>query len=406
MKMTTQFILLVYTAIFAIGCAPIIDEEEPRVEPADSETERVVAIEGSTSEAGGAIAAAFDQFVDEMTQTSQIPGTAVALIYEDEVVLLKGYGFRDVENRLPATPDTLFHIASTQKSMTAMLVATLVDEGVVDWDTPLVEVAPDFTLGTGGDTISLRHLLSMSSGIPDTAEDDFYEEGYEESADSMWPLLAATDPLAAPGEQFSYSNISSSMAGYAAVLALNPDATDLDTTYGELLFERVIRPIGMDTAAFSIDDARKSPNYGKSYILDGDDLVEAEPEDFAGDTMTPSGVLKVSAADMALYIQTQLNQGIAPNGKQVVSAENMTEMWEPQITDDDDEWYALGWGGTEYDGVTLVYHEGSFDNYESVIGFVPELALGFVVLTNASDVAEDLIADTPWFLLDTALEMR
>ena len=386
------FLIFVGVLMYTAGCEP--------VENFDSDNTQI------ESDVGAAIAVEFDRFVAEMTQEAEIPGTAVALIYEDELVLLKGYGFRDIEEQLPVTSDTLFHIASTQKSMTAMLVATLVDEGVVDWETPLVEIAPDFTLGNGGDSINLRHLLSMSSGIPDTAEDEFYDRGYEETAFSMWPLLASTEPLGAPGEVYSYSNISSSMAGYAAVLALNPDSADLDAAYGDLLFERVIRPIGMETAVFSVDDARKSPHYGKSYELDGTDLVEAASYDMAGETLTPSGVLKVSASDMALYIQTQLNQGVAPNGQRIVSAENMTAMWEPQIMDEDEEWYALGWGGTEYEGVTLVYHEGSYDNYESVIGFVPELALGFVVLTNASDVATDLIGDAPWFLVDTVLDSQ
>ncbi|MEM8859647.1 MAG: serine hydrolase domain-containing protein [Chloroflexota bacterium] len=381
--------LLAVTLIFITSCGAIDDAPD-----ADQNV-------GS----GTALADEFDQFVAEMVDESQIPGTAVALIQNGEVVLLKGYGFRDLENQLPATPDTLFHIASTQKSMTAMLVATLVDDGIVNWDTPLVEITLDFALGSGGESITLRHLLSMSSGIPDSAEDDFYDQGYEESATSIWPLLADTDPLGAPGEVFSYSNISSSMAGYAAVLALEPDAADLDVAYGELFFERVVRPIGMESAAFSVVEASQSRNYGKSYILDGNDFVEAEREDIDGDTLTPSGVIKASAAEMALYIQTQLNEGMAPNGTRIVSAENMRAMLEPQI-EDDDEAYALGWGVAEYEGVILNFHEGSYDNYESVIGFVPELGIGFVVLTNSIDAAVDLIAEAPWFVVETALDLR
>ncbi len=385
--------------VFLAACEPI-DNALPKVESDQPDT----IIE--TDSIAEKLAFEFDQYVAGQVYNDEIPGAAAALIYEGEIVLLKGYGFRDLQNQFPATPDTLFHIASTQKSMTAMLIATLVDDGIVEWDTPLVEISPEFELGGGGESITLRHLLSMSSGIPDTAEDDFYEQGYEENAFGMWPLLASTEPLGEPGEVFSYSNISSSMAGYAAVLATNPDAANLDEAFGELLFERVIRPIGMDSAVFSVEDARKSSNYGKSYVLEGDELIEAETEDFATDTMTPSGVVKASAADMALYIQTQLNQGVAPNGERVVSAENMTEMWEPQFGDGGGDGYALGWSVIKYISFTLIYHEGSFDNYESVIGFVPEFDVGFVVLTNASDVAADLIANAPWVVVDTAGDLR
>ena len=354
---------------------------------------------------GGELAMGFDRYVTEMMAETGVPGAAVAVVYQGDVVLLKGYGWRDVANGLPVTPDTLFHIASTQKSMTAMLVATLVDEGVVAWDTPFREISPEFSLNGGGETITLRHLLSMSSGIPASSEDDFYDFGYGESADSLWPLLAETEPLGVPGEVFSYSNISSSMAGYGAVLALDPDAPDLDVAYGGLLFERVVRPIGMETAAFTVAEASQNPNYGKSYALDRGELVEAEPFDIDGETLTPSGVLKVSAAEMILYIQTHLNKGVAPNGTRIVSAENTTAMWVSQI-DDEGDGYALGWGVADYDGVTLISHEGSYDNYESVIGFVPELDLGFVVLTNGSDVAVDLIEDAPWELVDVVLDLE
>lgn len=407
MKLKLLFVLIAALIASAVGCTP---SDDARLEDAiaNAEFQEISEIENDgavSSDSGTVIAEEFDQFVTEMAAESTIPGTAVAVLYKGETILLQGYGFRDIENQLPATPDTLFHIGSTQKSMTAMLLATLVDDGTVTWDTPFVEIAPDFTLGGGGDTITLRHLLSMSSGIPDTAEDVMYEEGYDDSAWSMWPLLADTQPLGVPGEVFSYSNVSSSMAGYAAVLALSPEAENLDDAYRELLFARIINPIGMDSAAFYVRDASQNPNYGKSYELDGDEVVEAEPFDIDGETLTPSGVLKASAADMALYVQTHLNKGVAPNGTRVVSAENTTAMWQGQIIDDGEDWYALGWSATEYEGVTLVSHEGSYDNYLSVIGLVPELELGFVVLTNSEAAAEDLISEAPWFLVDTVLEL-
>ena len=339
----------------------------------------------------------YDQFIEDVVQDQLIPGAAVAVVYQGEIVYAKGFGWRDVENKLPVTTDTLFHIGSTNKSMTAMLVATLVDEGLFTWDTPIVEVYPAFTLSGATDTVTFRHLLSMSSGISADSEDDF-DVDYG-TAEELFDFVQDIDLLAPPGETFSYSNISASLAGYLAVLMANDNAGSLYEGYADLLTERVLRPVGMETAVVSLDDALKNPNYGKSYILSRNQWVEAEPADFVGDPFAPSGIVKASVMEMAFYIQTHLNQGTAPNGNQVVSAENMKVLWEPQL-----ENYALGWDVSPYNGVEVISHEGAFDSYLSIIGFVPELELGYVILTNSEDTGEALLTDSPPYLIDQLLQ--
>ena len=98
---------------------------------------------------------------------------------------------------------------------------------------------------------------------------------------------------------------------------------------------------------------------------------------------------------MALYISTYLNQGVAPNGTRVVSAENMAVMVEPYLED-----YALGWENKSYEDIQVISHEGSFDNYLSIIGFSPDEELGFVILANTADAAETLIEEAPQMLFD------
>ena len=119
----------------------------------------------------------FVNWVEERQEEDNIPGVAIALVSSqgEEIVLTQGFGHRDLENQLPVTPETLFHIGSTHKSMTAFLIATLVDEGIVDWDTSAIEIYPKFELAEANATenVTLRHLLSMRSGIPDQAEDEF-----------------------------------------------------------------------------------------------------------------------------------------------------------------------------------------------------------------------------------------
>ena len=336
--------------------------------------------------------ASLTAYIEENMENEGLTGAAVAIIYADEILFAEGFGYRDVSAGLPVTADTLFHIGSTNKSMTAMLTAILIDEGYFDWDTPVVEIYPDFELADAEitDTVTMRHLLSMQSGIPDYAEDDFDMDNG--SAEDLFSYIPTAPLDGYPGDQFSYSNISASLAGYLDVIAADYDSAGLYNGYANLLAEKVLKPIGMDTAVVRYSDAQNSANYGKSYYGDGS---PAEPEDFDGDPLAPSGVVKASVTDMAKYISTQLNEGVAPNGKRIVSATNLKETWQPLLED-----YGMGWQNSSYAGYDVISHEGSFDNYLSVIGFVPELDMGFVVLTNSEEAGGELIEGLPHYVID------
>ena len=203
-----------------------------------------------------------------------------------------------------------------------------------------------------------------------------------------------------PGDEFSYSNLSTSIAGYLGVLADGNMDDGLYDGYAALLKETVLEPIGMKTAVIRVSDAQSSPHYGKSYTLDQDgEPVEADPDDFDGDPLAPSGTVKANVHEMALYISTQLDRGQAPNGNQVVSEENLTETWKPDL-----ENYGMGWEVISYEGVDIITHEGSYDNYLSIIGFIPELDIGFVILTNSEEASGRMIQDSPYFLVDLLLD--
>jgi CubicO group peptidase (beta-lactamase class C family) len=132
-----------------------------------------------------------------------VPGAALALIKDDRIVLEKGYGFRDLQTHVPVTPATLFNIGSISKSFTALGIAQLVDQRLVDLDVPVIRYLPDLRLSDpqATQTVTLRQLLSHTSGLP---------------ADEQWPrqvpptrvgIVAefANMPISAPpGTRFQY----------------------------------------------------------------------------------------------------------------------------------------------------------------------------------------------------------
>jgi CubicO group peptidase (beta-lactamase class C family) len=338
----------------------------------------------------------FQDYLTARMDAEHIPGLAYALILPGSEIFAEGLGLRDMENKLPVTARTLFHIGSTQKSMNAMMIAAMVDLGYFDWDTHVADIFPNFELSSANYTgqVTMVHLLSMTSGIPDYAEDDLELDGASQA--DVLDAVAGTDLLFSPGGVFSYSNLSATVAGYAAGYAWTGKDVDLVGGYAEALIELVLEPIGMESASFSVSEARNSEDFSYAYVMpDGRNAERAESYDLDRDPLGPSGTLKISVLDMAKYVATQLNEGVAPNGNRVVSAENLRMTWEVQL-----EGYALGWDRVSYGNTAVIFHTGAFDNFVSVIGFLPDLDIGLVLLVNSEDAGYALSEDAIYDLVD------
>lgn len=341
----------------------------------------------------------FEQYIQKSMQSEHIPGLALAIVDHQGILAAKGFGVRNFETGAPVTVDTLFHIGSTHKSMTAMLIASLVDDGLFEWDTPLATLAPTFSFSDNQATqsVTMRHLLSMQAGIPAAAEDKL---DYDAPAEDVLTVASEAWLFARPGEKFEYSNLSASVAGYLGVLAAGYDEQGLYAGYAKLFEEKVLIPIGMTAATLSVHEAMADPNYSYSYSLSLFGKVRlSETYDIEGDPLAPAGSLKANVVEMGNYVSTHLNQGVAPNGNRVVSTENLAETWIPYM-----ENYAMGWDVFTYQGIDIISHTGAYDDYASVIGFIPEMDLGFVILLNSFEAGYDLVEAIPYVLTDLLLE--
>ncbi|NEO86769.1 MAG: beta-lactamase family protein [Spirulina sp. SIO3F2] len=339
-------------------------------------------------------------WVAEYQAADEIPGLAVALVYQDQVLLLEGMGSRDLAQELPVTPHTLFHIGSTHKSITALLAAIAVDRGLLAWEQPIVEFAPEFELRDPDATemVNMRHLLSMRSGISDDAVD--FDLAEIEALD-LFDQVADAELLGEPGGIFDYSNVSVSLGGYLVAFAAQSNMNTLEADHEALLTEWILDPIGMKDARLQLSDAQTSGDVALPYVWAGDRFVVAEREDFDDDPLSPSGGLKASINDMAAYLITQVQGGVAPDGSRIVSTSSLQATWQPRWGS-----YAMGWEQENYQGVVLLSHGGLYDNFLSIIGIVPEYELGFVVLTNSSDAAEGLIGGVAHQVVELTQELE
>jgi CubicO group peptidase (beta-lactamase class C family) len=335
----------------------------------------------------------FDDALRAAMQTFGVPGAAVAVVNAEGTLHSTTFGVRDRASGAPVTPRTLFQVGSTTKSMTALLVATFVDEGLLGWDQPVAEVWPAFRAPTEELTrrLRVRDLLGMDSGLGEPASMEAgLHFGYP-TAPELLRSVAFLPVLGPPGTIYIYNNSVFAAGGYLSPLRQGTDPDALDTAYARLMQERVYGPAGMNSARIADDPRPFSDDYAAGYGVDFVEGTAAAPWAPIG-SFAPAGATLASLTDMAAYVRTQLRRGVAPSGARVVSAGNLAACWQPHVDMPGLAWrgqdmigtgYAMGWRQTTYrGGRRQVWHTGGVDGFATLIGFFPEDDLGLVVLTN------------------------
>ncbi|MBC8172134.1 MAG: beta-lactamase family protein, partial [Anaerolineae bacterium] len=206
------------------------------------------------------LSADLEAYVTEALVDFNVPGAAVAIVQNGEVVYTNGFGMRELEGE-PVDADTLFMIGSQTKSMTTLVLASLVDDEVFAWDTPVIEVLPSFALADPAITpqIRIRDLVNNSSGV---ARYDLPLALKNQTAQELIESLS-TIPLVSPyGEKFNYSNQMFAAAGYIAALAngADYDSASLYDGYVQLMQERIFDPLGMTRSTLDFEAALADEN--------------------------------------------------------------------------------------------------------------------------------------------------
>lgn len=310
-----------------------------------------------------------------------VPGAALAIVHRREVVLERVWG--EMSPGLgPVTPHTLFMIGSITKPLTTLMEAVLIDQGRISWTDPLVTLLPDFAVADVQRTRELRlwHASCACSGIPGYDMVNAFD--FESvSAEQRMATLHDVRPTAALGARYQYSNLMVAAGGYAAARAADP-ALDLGQAYERSMERFVLRPIGMDSSTF--DFARvEASEHALPHALDLDGKLRALPLSYETSVrpIRPAGGLWTTIRDMERYAATELSRGIAPDGRRVVSAQNLEERWEPRIAEEG-EGYGLGIACGQSHGLRVLSHRGGSLGFGSTLVLLPESDLGIVILTN------------------------
>jgi CubicO group peptidase (beta-lactamase class C family) len=334
-----------------------------------------------------AITSELAAFTERLLAQFGVPGAAVAVVQGGEVVYLNGFGVRNAATGEPLTPQTRMMPGSTGKSLTTMMMATLVDDGTFSWDTPAQQILPSFAVQDPALSaqITMRNLVCACTGVP-RRDFEIAFNGNELSAEEFVASLRSFEFYTPIGEAFQYSNQLVASGGYIAAVADPTSSGSLLEDYAATLQARVLDPIGMPNTTLSFDDVEASGNYAVPHSRRLAVDAPYEPRPLRSETVlgagAPAGVHWSTAEDMARYLVTELSRGVAPDGTRVVSAQQLEETWRPQVPVSATEQYGLGWFVGNYKGQRLIHHGGNTFGFTSDFAFLPDADIGILVLAN------------------------
>jgi CubicO group peptidase (beta-lactamase class C family) len=327
-----------------------------------------------------------EALTEKLLQQTQVPGLAIAVVYRDQVVYLKGFGVREVGKLDPITPDTVFQLASLSKPLTSTILAGVVGRTPITWDDPVVNHDPDFALDVPYVTthVTLRDLLSHRSGLPDHAGDSLEDLGFDQKTVlRQLRYLPTQNHFRA---QYAYTNFAFSAA---AIAVAKTQGMDWETLAEEGLFA----PLAMAQSSFRYADFVNAPNRAKPHIQDqGKWQVPAQPRN--PDAQAPAGGASASVRDLAQWLRLQLAQGKI-DGQQLIAAEALAETHRPQMVSDRPEnadqdlahFYGLGWGVNYRNGRVQLSHSGAFNlGAATAVYLLPQTEVGIVVLSNSAPI--------------------
>ncbi|WP_243668857.1 beta-lactamase family protein [Vulcanisaeta sp. JCM 16161] len=260
-----------------------------------------------------------EEFILDKIRESRLPGLSIGVVRDGELIYARGFGFRDVDKGLPATPRTIYGIGSITKSFTALAILRLVEEGRLSLGDPVDKYVP-IKLNPMG-TVTIHHLLTHSSGLPALG----YAEAYINGAlglDSNWlPLATPEDVLtfmrnasdwaiAKPGERFFYLN-----EGYVILGLIIKRVSGMP--YEDFVREKILKPLGMTRTYFTAEEVLRDPDAATPYIIDKEGRHIPSRFPFG---ITSDGGLLSNVIDMARYVSMLINRGEL-NGVRIVSKE-------------------------------------------------------------------------------------
>ena len=324
-----------------------------------------------------------DEYINKALKDWDVPGLAIAIVRNDQIVFARGYGVRKLGDSTPVDEKTLFAIGSSSKAFTSASIAMLIDEGKLKLDDPATKYLPGFQLYDPYVTreLTVRDLLCHRSGLE---RGDFLWYGTSYSRDEILQRVRYLKPTWSFRSMFGYQNIMYLAAGQTV-------ASVSGKNWDDFIRERIFKPLGMTSSSTSIKDLQNATDIATPHAKI-DEKVEIIPWRNI-DNIAPAGSINSNVVDMAQWVRLQLGEGVY-KGQRLISSGGAKEMHTAQtVIRMDPPWtlfysdahflnYGLGWFLHDHRGRKVVEHGGNIDGMSALVSMIPEEKLGMVILTN------------------------
>jgi beta-lactamase class C len=363
-------LVIIRTEVFV---SPLRAHVEKEVEPADP------ILDAATQ----TLVERYDAFVRQRHQAEQFPGAAVVMVKDGRVIFSKGYGVRSLYSQDSVNTNTVFRLASLSKGFAAVLAGMLVQDGHFQWDDPVIKYVPEFRLrGTEQtEALSIRHVLSHTTGLPRQAYSNLIESG--QSYRAARQQLREVRLTHSPGLHYNYQNVAYSLVG---------DVIEQSSQlrFEEQLYKRIFLPLGMRQAGagygnFMLDTSNVA--WPHKYIKEAYQRIPVSRHYYE---LAPAAGVNASVEDMGAWLLFLL--GHRP---ELMRREALETLFSQQIAVPLSEgnysnyplateaWYGLGWRGVMSHGRKVIFHGGYVNGFRTEIAFIPTEDVGIAVLSNS-----------------------
>lgn len=320
-----------------------------------------------------------------------VPGMAIAVVKDGKLIESRGFGVRKRGEAAAVDGDTLFEVASNSKAFTAVALAMLVDEGKLGWDDPVVKPLPDFQMWDAYVTreMTVRDLLVHRSGLGLGAGDLLWWPSTQFSSEEIIQRLRHVKPATSFRSMYAYDNLLYIVAGKII-------ASKYGKSWGEVMRERILQPLGMQNSTVSVAEMLKRPNVSAPHSKINGVNVPVKPMPVPNADGAVG--INTSANDVARWMRLLLDEGQLDGAKRLYSArqarELMTLVTPMRFSDPPPALaatrpnflgYGLGFQLRDYKGKKVAYHGGALQGFYTRLVLVPEARLGIAILTNAEN---------------------
>ncbi|MCT9852766.1 serine hydrolase [Priestia megaterium] len=320
-------------------------------------------------------------YTKEMMRDLNVPGAAVAIIKDGEIILSEGFGYRDIENKKPVTPSTLFAIGSSTKAFGTLSLSLLAQQQKFNWDKSVQTYIPTFSLYDPlvSSQTTARDLASHRSGV---SRHELLWYGSSLTRKEIVGKIQYLELDAPFRTTFLYNNLM-----YATISYMVEEITN--QTWEQYVTEHILQPLHMEDTNFSVTTSQEKDDHALPYIEKNKDIVKVPFRNI--DAVGAAGCINSNIEDMAKWVLFHLNQGKV--GKhELITPDMLQQMYQPHIPIPDNpllstsettlNCYGLGWFISAYRGYKVIHHGGNIDGFSALVSFIPEENIGLVILTN------------------------